>query len=224
MKTKNKGWYKLGVEFVLIIAGILIALAIDNWNKQRETRQLEVQLLQQVRQDLVRDSEAVETVRARRERAAAAINSVIDMMGSDGPDLPQLERDLSRVFTLSRIEFRDGAYEIIKASALVLSDPELRIAMSDYYEYDAPIFQGDVSDIEYSFLEIWLPFVIANIRDWEYEEYARPVDPAALLADETFRRTLRTELGNNEAILRKAPRVDAQIRDLIDRIDANLSN
>lgn len=224
MKKKNKGWYKLGVEFVLIIAGILIALAIDNWNKQRETRQLEVQLLQQVRQDLLRDNEAIETVRTRRERAAASIRSVIEMMDSDDPELPQLERHLSLVFTLSRIEFRDGAYEIIKSSALALTDPDLRIAMSDYYEYEAPIFQGDISDIEYSFLKFWLPFIIANIKDWEYEKYARPEEPAALLADETFRRMLSAELGNNEAVVEKAPRLGAQIRDLIEMIDANLAN
>ena len=224
MSTKNNGWYKLGIEFVLIIAGILIALAIDNWNKQRETRQLEVQLLQQVRQDLVRDSAAVEAVRARRERAATAIESIVEMMESDAPPLPQLEYDLSQVFTLSRIEFRDGAYEIIKSSALALSDPDLRIAMSDYYEYDAPLFGGDVGDIEHSFLEIWLPFVNANISDWEYGEYARPEDPAALLADERFRRMLWAELGNNTSILEKAPLLDAQIRALIDRIDANLEN
>lgn len=96
--------------------------------------------------------------------------------------------------------------------------------MSDYYEYDAPIFQGDVGDIEYSFLEFWLPFVIANIKDWEYEKYARPVEPAELLADETFRRMLSAELGNNEAIVEKAPRLGAQIRDLIEMIDANLAN
>lgn len=153
MKNKNNGWYKLGVEFVLIIAGILIALAIDNWNTQRESRQLEVQFLQQVRQDLLRDNEAIETVRTSREQAATSIRSVIEMMDSDDPELLQLERRLSLIFTLSRIEFRDGAYEIIKSSALALSDPDLRIAMSDYYEYDAPIFQRGVSDIEYSFLE-----------------------------------------------------------------------
>jgi len=223
MNMQNKGWYKLGIEFVLIVAGILIALAIDNWNKQREIRQLEVQLLQQVRQDLVRDGEVVEAVRTRRKRAAEAIKSVIEMMDSNDPASPQLEHDLSSIFTLSRIEFRVGAYEIIKSSALALSDPDLRIAMSDYYEYDAPIFKGSVGDIEYSFHEIWLPFVIANIGDWEYEAYARPVDPAAVLADETFRRTLRAELGNNEAVLERAPQLDAQIRKLIEMIDANLA-
>ena len=224
MSISNKGWYKLGVEFFLIIAGILIALAIDNWNKQRETRQLEVQLLQQVRQDLVRDGEALEVVRSRRERAVTGILSVIELMESGDQASPELAQQLSRVFTLSRIEFRDGAYEIIKSSALSLSDPDLRIAMSDYYEYDAQIFQGDVGDIEYSFLEIWLPFITANIKDWEYEQYAHPVDPAALLADQTFKRMLKAELGNNESVVRKAPKLNAQIQNLIDMIDTNLAN
>jgi hypothetical protein len=57
------------------------------------------------------------------------------MMDSDDCALPQLERHLSFLFTLGRIEFRRGAYEIIRSSALALSDPDLRIAMSDYYEY-----------------------------------------------------------------------------------------
>jgi hypothetical protein len=222
MNVKRNSWYKLGIEFVLVIAGILIALAIDNWSKQRESRQLEVQLLEQVRQDLVRDTEALEAVRSRRERAAVSIRSVMEMMESEDPDLSQLEHHLSRVFTVSRIELRDGAYEIIKSSALVLSDPELRIALSDYYEYHGRIFKGDVGDIEYSFMEFWLPYVIANIEDWEYEQYARPVDPAALLADRQFSRLLRSELNNNEAILEKAPELDAQIWRLIEMIDANL--
>ena len=223
MKTKSNGWNKLGVEFVLIIAGILIALAIDNWNKQREERRLEVQLLQQVREDLVRDRDAIEAVRARRERAATSIRAVIEMIDANAAASPELERHLSRVFTLSRIEIRDGAYEIIKSAALAMSDPDLRIAMSDYYEYDAPIFKGNVGDVEYSFLEFWLPFVVDNISEWEYDNYARPENPEALLEDETFRRLLRAEICNNLAILERAPRLEAQIDAIIDMIDANLA-
>ena len=170
-----------------------------------------MQLLQQVRQDLLRDNEAIEAVRTRRKRAAASIRSVIEKMDSDDPELPPLERHLSPVFTLSRFEFRDAACEIIESSALALRDPGLRDAMSVYYENDAPIVTGDVGDVEYSFPEFWLPCVIANIKDREHEKYARPVEPAALLADETFRHLLSAELGNNEAAVESAPRPGAQI-------------
>lgn len=77
-----------------------------------------------------------------RERALASIRSVIEIMESGSPASPQLERHLSHVFTLSRIEFRDGAYEIIKSSALAMSDPVLRIAIPDYYEKDAPLYRN----------------------------------------------------------------------------------
>ena len=50
------------------------------------------------------------------------------------------------------------------------------------------------------------------------------MEPARLLADDTFRRMLSAELGNNEAIVEVAPRLQAQIRDLIEMIDANLAN
>lgn len=222
MRIKDSGWHRLTIELVFIVGGILIALAIDNWNQQREAREDELRLLGEVREDLLRDRDTLGEVYKHRDQAIDAIDAILEAMESDGPPPDDLESHLAQVFTLNRVAFRNGAYEVIKASAQRLSDANLRIALSDYYEYRAPIFIENVRDIEDSFKRFWLPFVIENIDEWQYRSYARPVDMERLLDDARFRRLLRAERGNSMSIVQRAPVLDQYVEYLIALIDCNV--
>lgn len=54
-KTINYLKYAIG-EIVLVVIGILIALAVNNWNQQKKDRKLGKDLLSRIRADLVQDT------------------------------------------------------------------------------------------------------------------------------------------------------------------------
>ena len=58
LKESNSRWYLIYAlgEIFLVVAGILIALQINNWNEDRKTVKLELQFLRKLHDDLVTDT------------------------------------------------------------------------------------------------------------------------------------------------------------------------
>jgi hypothetical protein len=65
-------WSHVAVEFALLVAGILMALAIDGWIDARRDARMERQYLELLTRDLDRDLEALAEVLEFEERQAAA--------------------------------------------------------------------------------------------------------------------------------------------------------
>ena len=214
-------WANHAVELALVVVGILIALGIDNWHTVQQERQSEYRVLGQLHQDLARDLEAIKKIMKDHEAAIAAMAELREMINGAPFDEALFSTSVARAATLERFAFRRGAYEVIKSGAVKLSDEDLRIRLSDYYEYDTVLANQSVEDIEFSFLSFWLPFVREHARDWRYDDYFFAHDPAAMLADPVFGQLLVTEHDNNTALIRRLVPLAEQMRDLLDRIEAS---
>jgi hypothetical protein len=68
-------------EFVLIVVGVLAALAVDDWRESRGDRAMEQYLLQGIRADLTRDSIDIGTAVASAEARAAAADELLAFAG-----------------------------------------------------------------------------------------------------------------------------------------------
>ena len=72
--------YAIG-EILLVVIGILIALSINNWNEKRKDKLLEAKYLYEIREDIISDSIAVQSVRERIDEhveSAQGLLSYID--------------------------------------------------------------------------------------------------------------------------------------------------
>ena len=69
--------YAIG-EIVLVVIGILLALQINTWNQERENRAEERKYLIRLEQDLKRDLELLESVRANYERRLVLAVRILD--------------------------------------------------------------------------------------------------------------------------------------------------
>lgn len=58
--------YALG-EIILVVIGILIALSINNWNKERQTQKELAQYLNTIKSNLVDDGIVLDSLVSRRE-------------------------------------------------------------------------------------------------------------------------------------------------------------
>lgn len=82
MSAKRGRW--LG-EFVLIVIGVLAALAVDDLREARSDRALERHLLQGIRTDLARDSADILSARGAAEARAAGADELLSLLGD--PDV-----------------------------------------------------------------------------------------------------------------------------------------
>lgn len=218
--TRRIDWGNHAVELVLVVVGILAALAIDDWRHERQARQQEFQLLGQLHQDLTRDLEAIRQTMKDRANVVAAMATLRTMVEGAPLDEGTFSTAMARTATLERFAFRRGAYAIIKSGTASLSDDELRILLSDYYEYSTVLANQSIADIEHSFLSFWLPFVKEYARDWRYDQHYYAQDPQAMLADPNFRQLLITEVDNNLALIRKLEPLSEQMVELLAKIEA----
>ena len=136
-------WRKLGLEFMVIVLGVLLALAVDDWRQSRADRALETHLLTSLRADL----EADEIDAKFQEEAEQGLRDAVDHILTvvDHPLAPSTakkdttgsEIDASLWMLQWRIELEvaDGTYSemIATGSFKVIQNTALRAQISKYY-------------------------------------------------------------------------------------------
>jgi len=129
----------LASEFVIIVLGVLVALAVDNWNQERQDNETKSHLIESLLSDLREDTQDYgEFVADCNARYAAA--DFIDKRADDSSEWTDSEykqaRDaLRRLGSTSRLETVESTFREMSAlgSAATIGDNELRLKISYYY-------------------------------------------------------------------------------------------
>ena len=132
-------FYALG-EIILVVIGILIALQINNWNIDRQTRQKEQVYLEEIQTNLKQDSLKLQVVLDFNEKKAKMVEEMLQIFVDS---LTNEERfriinknandfTFYQVFDPVRIAFNN----MLSAENIdLISNSELRQALSRYYDY-----------------------------------------------------------------------------------------
>lgn len=210
--------YALG-EIVLIVIGILIALQIDEWADDRSERRFERKTLSQIRINLQTDHEELSEILSKRREAAQSIDNILAIEDPDNPD-DNLKLWLSDVMQFDRFFSLSSAYEVLKSRGLdIVRNDVLRTTLGIYYDSWAREIQQHILDIETGFMSHWIPVIIADIEEFDWDVVAKPYNAAALLNDRRFLNTLKVEQDNHEGTaehLETMIRINEQLQNLID--------
>jgi hypothetical protein len=209
--------YAVG-ELLLVVAGILIALQIDQWVGERRDQAFERETLAQIRTNLEADQAALRQIIANQRRAVEAVDSILAITDPDRP-VEELPRWLGDVFQFERFFSITNAYAVLKSRGLdLISNQELRLTLGVYYDGLAREILMHNGDLEKSFFDHWVPRLIEDFESFAWEEAAVPRDPPSLLRDRRFLSTLRLERENHkgaadevEKMLRVNEKLQAQI-------------
>ena len=68
--------YAIG-EIVLVVAGILIALQINNWNEDRKSRQVEIITLSELKNSIEANIQNMDSTEAKITHRMASINAIL---------------------------------------------------------------------------------------------------------------------------------------------------
>lgn len=130
----NQNWVAFFIELVLVIAGVLIALQLDQWKEARAENVHEFEFLKKVRTDI--ETDVVDLTDNVKMLAAVTSFGYTAMEALEGrPCIDQCWSELVAIFQASQwidVELNQTSYEDIKRTGLP-RDMALRNELVTYY-------------------------------------------------------------------------------------------
>lgn len=132
---------RMGAELLVIVVGVLVALAVDEWSGSLEERELEGEYLQSLAIDLGEDSTAYASALVPNlEEALTALSKILpvahgaDAMPSDTVGFLRLMWEST--FSVTQFEERRTTFEELLATGnlSLIRSAELRASVVSYYE------------------------------------------------------------------------------------------
>lgn len=226
--------YSLG-EMLLVVAGILIALQVNNWNNAAKERNTEVALLLQLEKDLTASLNDIRYNIRLHEQGIRSAEIIQAHMQDDHPYTDSIASHLASSFPWTRLVINAGAYETIKSHGIeLISNVELRDGIVDLFE-GRLYFQRELESItqeysEYMRREGAVPFFEASHVDFGVRHRydlgrSVPIDYETLKEDVTFLYHLETHKHLVHTLQKAGNRpMQARIERLIEMIQDELSN
>lgn len=148
--------YALG-ELLIVVVGVLSALAVNSWNSDRLSRIEEAELVERLISDLHEDRERLEGQAEALNRKEASLLRLEDAFSEPSKALSDPRAFLSDVITgagygWSQFEARRTTFRELLAVAKfrLIRDAHLREMINEYYDFDASA-QQRIDDRETAF-------------------------------------------------------------------------
>ena len=130
--------YAVG-EIFLVVIGILIAVSIDDWNKEKEDRKKEINFLKEIRVNLQEDTTRINQIIQFDSLKLKSADHIFKVFGSGKSEremLLDLSKDLQYIFSFQNLFQSRVAFDnmVSSESISIVSDSLLRIELSRYYD------------------------------------------------------------------------------------------
>ena len=136
--------YAVG-EIILVVIGILIALQINNWNNEKNSRAFELKMLNEIDKALTQDhrffTDHLINIRNKAEfRAIAFFDRAIT---TKNINKDSIDYHFNRLDHRLRVTTNRGPYDALKSSGLdKISNDSLRNQLIYFYDFILPRYQG----------------------------------------------------------------------------------
>jgi hypothetical protein len=140
---RSLNWVGLGVELVLIFIGITAALWFDGLKEAREAQRTEQQILVELSRSLAQDTADLNMNLRVSARTRASIDTILTYFDNGRPYAAELANHFATASIFTAFIQNPGVYEYLKSIGVgAISDDDLRVSVSRYYEYTVPYLRG----------------------------------------------------------------------------------
>lgn len=216
-------WF--AAEIVVVVAGVLIALALNAWWQGRQDHALETHTLRELRAALVNDLADVQVNVGFHRRAAASAHLLREHVRAQAPYSDTLDAHFGRILGATFTIRDEAAYETLKQRGLeTISNDSVRVAIGRVYGMEYPRVIGFQQTATDFMLAQVFPFFTQRFRDLSIYESATPVDYPALLASIEFAGHLDWAVNINGGQSAMMETLEAEIAALIALLDEELAD
>lgn len=194
--VKHQNWLAVFLDFVIVVAGILIAFQITQWNENRRERERETYVLERLTEDVRSIQSQAHAYTRDYQRRADAAGRILQTALSDEPlpdEQPLLLEDLNQVFIrLTPIQRSPTFVELISSGELgVIQNNTLRESLIQFDLNIQSALQSDGIQVEF-WIRNGAPLFAHTILDdqlgvdWQHSAYrVGSFDFSALRSDDT---------------------------------------
>jgi hypothetical protein len=133
-ETRKFFLYALG-ELILIVAGIYIALQLDDWKNARDRHHAEIEILDEIAAGFEKDIGDLKFNISLHESAIRSGNKVIQHFENNLPYSDSLSIHFATILWYSRLTANDGPFENLKSKGLdLVTNDTLRSSITSMYD------------------------------------------------------------------------------------------
>lgn len=122
-------------EVLLVVIGILVALQIDNWNEQRKKDVLEINLLKEMKSNLLADIMDMNINIGYHERGVESANIILNSFENNYPYNDSLNKHYGKVPMIPKFLMSENAYNSMNNEGIrIIRNDSLRNAITYHYE------------------------------------------------------------------------------------------
>lgn len=224
--VRRQDWFAVALEVVIVVAGVLIALAANDWAAARQAQRVETESLRELRSALSNDLATIRALLDYHTGATVSAQLLREHLRVGGPYTDSLDAHFGRVLGATSGAFvDDAAYETLKQRGLeTIGDDSLRVAIGRLYGVTYPLLTN-YQDFSLRFLEQQqIPFYNVHFADTRFAVTATPVDYDALATSTEFASILDWLVVNNTIIVERLLGLESDVMGLIEQLDDILAD
>lgn len=223
--------YAIG-EITLVVIGIIIALAINNWNNTRNERVLELKMLKEIKANLNLDLEEIRTDIWVMDDVHAACNQLKKILDTSSVPSEDFFSKIVRLRMNPHFNANTSGYELLSSKGVdIIQNDSLRGAISSIYKLSYPYYkQYEQEKILFTLNHItplllehftWLSDS-TSIYESSYEisnkEYLEIRDEGQIL------KLVHATFVENDIVKNRAKRIEKHILDLLDFLNHEIKS
>jgi hypothetical protein len=226
MENKTGKYFKYAIgEIFLVVIGILIALQINNWNENRRLQNEELNLLIEVKSNLVVTLNNFKKDTLFNTESIIQLRKIEHYIFQDLPYNTELDTAFGSIGHWGSPYPIATAYTTLKTKGLdIISNTTLRNKIVNMYEFELTVLKNDYDVGEWNILNSFNPFIYKHIRSKNSKQSARPNDFESLKLNHEFSNKLGKIISLREGGLKLYKTTMISIEELIKDLDKELNS
>ncbi|SDB51440.1 hypothetical protein SAMN03097699_1839 [Flavobacteriaceae bacterium MAR_2010_188] len=215
--------YAIG-EIILVVIGILIALAINNWNTESNNQVKEKEALSEIFQALKSDNQQlIEINNQEREviRMIDSLNLEFQNRGSFAND--SLQVYLGKALVGQRPTFVTTPYDVLISSGIgLIRDKDIRYDIAKYYGRSLPELENDGNDLFQQWYDAILPIIQKEADYWVLGKILVPYSIDSVFKNNELFQLLKVNKDNHYQMELNSQKMILENQELIKKIESEI--
>lgn len=216
-------WKYAGREIVLIVMGILFALAINNWNEGRKKYDRETRVLQNLEASLETNLASINRYLSYHEDTYQNLQLLVKHLDAGKPYSDSLDTYFGSAIGASMILVDKSVYENIKDQGTdIITNDSIRIKVASLFEYDYKYLEKMAEITIGHLLHNIQPYYGKHFRDFRRMGTATPINYKFILNDPEYTGLLDWMRTNKEFEFPVFQRTKKKLLTILDMISREL--
>ncbi|NOY50308.1 MAG: hypothetical protein GXO88_07095 [Chlorobi bacterium] len=226
-KTRSYIIYAIG-EILLITIGILIALSVNNWNKQQTAKEIEIKTLGEIHSGLTNDLKDLQFSLSIYKNGKKSSDILMNHMNNRLPYNDSLDKHFGKIGLFAVLSVRTGPFETLKSRGMeTITNDSLRLKIANLYDLDYNTII-ELQKLHINYYSVIRKMFLTKFKNLTAFVSASPINYEELLNDNVFQNDIKLSsdeisysINTYESTITKCKDLLFAIEEEIDRLNNN---